>query len=141
MKDEPVIDQQPGRPVRESPRPVAHGEERPRRLTPRVPAPFLAEILRLVETHRPETLAEAFQRLAPRPASQAGTDVLACRAVALLLGDLAEQGWSFRTARGCVWVTPAPSGPRPGEPLNAVKDRLRAPLLAARQAQLVNPAV
>jgi hypothetical protein len=140
MSEEPTLDRA------EEPR-LATGADAadfagsPRRLAPRVAPSLLSEVLRAVETIPCERFPNLFRYQAAARWSGTETEHLAGRALLLLLADLAEQGWRFQQARGAIWVTPPAAGPRPGETLSAVKERLRAPLLVARRAQLATPSV
>jgi hypothetical protein len=108
---------------------------------PRVPGEILLELLQLVATLTGNELERALRRRAAEALRGGGSLAKVIRAALLLLSDLIKQGWRVEAARGALWVTAPRSEGLPGEPLDMVKRRLRAPLLAARAAQLADPAV
>ncbi|HLL01303.1 MAG TPA: Druantia anti-phage system protein DruA [Myxococcaceae bacterium] len=72
---------------------------------------------------------------------RAGATAQPQTAFALLLADLEEQQWDVEVLQGEVWVTAPNPEPENGEPLTAVKGRLRASLVAARDNQLADRSV
>jgi len=113
----------------------------PTQCMPRIAARALKEILRLVESSDGEELARALREVATDASRTDDAANRSVQAAALLLSDLVRLGWRLDVAQGSLWIAAPRAEALPGEDLHEVKRRLRAPLLAARAAQLSDPAV
>ena len=113
----------------------------PTQFMPRIPTRALREFVRLVEAHHSEDLARALRRVATDASRTDDVAHKSIYATALLLSDLIRLGWSVDVAEGSIWLAAPRSEALPGEDLQEVKRRLRAPLVAARATQLADPAV
>ncbi len=109
-------------------------------LTPRVPKAVMNDALHALRSSSATAKEAALRRLAATYAGD-GEDMVSARALALMLADLAQQGWSLSSDRKGVFVAPPLAAGATGEATASVKDRQRASLLAARAAQLADPAV
>jgi hypothetical protein len=113
----------------------------PTQFMPRIPTRALKAILLLVQTRRGEELARALRRVATDASRVGDVSHTSIHATALLLSDLLRLGWSVDVAEGSLWLAAPRAEALPGEDVQEVKRRLRAPLLAARASQLADPAV
>jgi len=129
------------RPGGDAPKAAKSELSAPTRFMPRIPTRALKAILHLVETHRGEELARALRRVATDASRVDDAPNRSIHATALLLSDLLRLGWSVDVAEESLWLAAPRAEALPGEDLHEVKRRLRAPLLAARAAQLSDPAV
>jgi hypothetical protein len=111
------------------------------RLTPKLSRQSNALLAELLATTRPGELANAVAHALNGSQALSAEEDSRVRTMALLLDDLRQQTWLVDVRDGCIWVTPPLAAAREGEPLAAVKQRVRTAMLAARGAQLNEVAV
>lgn len=117
---------------------MAAHENSSRTVRPAVHRSVLREVRTVLERAEP---AERALRLREQGAVARREGRREAAALLLLAADLQAQGWEVKVGSRDLTLRPPPARPAEGESIQAVKERQRAGLLAARAAQLADPSV
>lgn len=109
-------------------------------ISPRIPRAQLEELRQLIGRSERD-LGAMLREWAKTIKSGVSTRGAPAVATALLLSDLADQGWLIDSRSGELWIEPPRADQGPGESVEQVKARVRAAMQVARSAQLSEPSV